>query len=114
MNKLISILVLVFILCAANQVYAKGISSPSKRISQSGNYVFMEGRWKETTQGGSRIIPRINTTYIICDKMNVVCNETIAKLTTPQDNELSPDKLLFTQEFTYKILSWNDGTILAK
>ncbi len=114
MNKLTITLLMVFIFCTANQSFSDGISSPSKNIFRANNQILLEGRWSETTQGGTRIIPKINTTTINCNKNNMICVETIAKLTTPKDSKLFENKLLFIQEFRYKILSWNDNTIVAK
>lgn len=112
MNKLI--LAVLFNVLIINHSFADNIQSPLKTIRQYQNYVYIEGRWKQTTPKGTTIIPKINTAKIICNKMNMTCNETVAKLTTPKDSDLFENKLLFIQEFTYEILSFRDGIIVAK
>lgn len=114
MNKLIITLLLLINKLIVNHLFAGEINSPQKTITQKENYVFIEGRWKQTTSKGERIIPKINTTKVICDKLKMVCDETIAKLTTPDDDNLFLNTLLYIQEFSYDILSWKDKIIIAK
>ena len=87
------------------------IRSPKKRIELSDYLVFVQGRWKQTASSGSKLA-RINTTYVICNKLSMTCEENTAALATPQDDP--PANLLYIVNITYKINEWSEDIIKAR
>ena len=87
------------------------IRSPNKRIQLYDNLVIVEGRWKQTASSGGKKLARINSAYVICNKLSMTCEENTAVLVTPQDDP--PANLLYIINITYKINEWSDGIIKA-
>ncbi len=93
---------------------ADEISSPIKDIKLINNYVFVQGRWKKTTQTKYGILAQINSAYITCDKISMTCIEKTAVLSTPEDNPILTGKLLYIVDINYRIINWSNDIINAK
>jgi hypothetical protein len=96
------------LLCILPACSKDDIRSPTKRIESLDNWVIVEGRWKQTTTSDSKLA-RINSTYIVCDKLSMICEENTAVLATPQDNP--PGNLLYILNLKYNI-SQRSGDII--
>ena len=88
------------------------IRSPGKRVQLYDYLVIVEGRWKQTASSGSKTLARINSAYVICNKLSMTCEENTAVLETPQEDP--PTNLLYIINITYKISEWSEDIIKAR
>lgn len=82
----------------------------------AGGDVFVaEGKWQRA--GGSRtvLVPDVNSVRIECYRQQGFCDEYIAKLITPEDDETKTTrgKSLFLMKQTFKITEWNPNYLSA-
>lgn len=112
MKKIICVAVVTMLLGGCSQTNT--IQSIPKTISIKKDFILIEGRWEKTTKGYSHIIPKINSTSIICDKNSMTCVEREAMVITPQERSLLKESLLDVQEFEYQIIEWSDSLVRAK
>jgi len=102
-----------------------GISSSQKikllnnpgRISNIGDYVFIEGRWHAETpeDANSTHLPEFNSVSLYCSRTNQMCYESLAILTSPDGSIPDPtqEMMLVATSFNYRILEWTDHNITA-
>ncbi len=90
------------------------VDTYSKNIYESGDFVFVYGRWKRVA--GNRTLnkpPLINSVSITCDRQKSICEETIAEFVTAQDEPMLDNPKLLIDKTTYRINDWRNGTIRA-
>jgi hypothetical protein len=91
------------------------VESYQKAIIATSSGMAAKGRWKKTAgdmQGQG--LPRINTTWITCDKVSMTCREIGAQLITPQDNPVFEKPQLLPYQTDYVIVAWSDDVVSAK
>ncbi len=76
--------------------------------------VTARGRWRAVDEADAAHIPAVNSVDITCDKVKMVCTESIAKLYTELDDldSIWSGRLFaFTNE--YKVLEWTSSDVIA-
>lgn len=94
----------------------KEIAFPQKRVESYGEHVVtVEGHWRQTKWAGMTGIPAVNAVNIYCNKLEGVCTEIRADLYTRLDKDFSPPpQLLVRTPQAFRILSWLDGSVVAR
>lgn len=110
--KVTSLILFVYLLGFLPACSKDEIRSPDKRIQLYDYLVIVEGRWKQTDSSGGKLLARINSAYVICNKLSMTCEENTAVLATPQD--APPANLVYIVNIKYKINEWSDGIIKAR
>jgi hypothetical protein len=111
-GQIIFLTLLASLLCFLPACSKDDIRSPDKRIQLYDYLVIVEGRWKQTASSGHKLLARVNSTYITCNKLSMTCEENTAVLATPQDDP--PTNLLYIVNIKYKISEWSEAMIKAR
>jgi hypothetical protein len=121
MYRLTIILFVVVLLFSTNSegldwaACSQEIHSKSKNIREHEDTVLVEGRWKKTAGNMKRtVMPRINSTDIVCVRKEAICRETTAMLFTPADDPSNPMAFLAPLFLHYRIIDWSSDVIRAK
>ncbi len=111
-GKIISLIFIAALLLGCSDL--NNIGTPTKRVNKNGNIVSVGGRWKAMSETKYKLISKINSTDIKCDRGNMTCREIAAFVFTPKEQPLLKNNSLYSQESTYPIIAWTDDIIKAK
>ena len=104
--------------CQTNPVSFSGINPkeivfPPKSVSAiETDYVGIDGHWRQSA-GQIHGLMAVNAVHIDCYKSEQVCTESRASLSTSLDKFLIPPMISVMSQ-TYRILSWSNGSIVAR
>jgi len=93
------------------------IKFPQERVEEvEKDVVVAEGHWRQTRWAGYADIPAVNFVSIRCNKLDGTCHERRADLQSRLDrNPVVPGSFLFLVDAPeFRILSWVDGTVVAR
>lgn len=110
-EKIIS---LIFIALLFGCSDLNSIGSPPKSLNKKDNIVLVKGRWKAMSETKAKLISKINSTAITCDRKDMTCKEIASFVFTPKEQPLLKNNQLFIQESTYPIIDWTDNIVRAK
>ncbi len=111
-EKIISLIFIAALLLGCSDL--NSIGSPQKSLTKKDNIVLAKGRWKAMSETKAKLISKINSTAIICDRKDMTCKEIASFVFTPKEQPLLKSNQLFSQESTYPIIDWTDNIIKAK
>lgn len=112
-----SILFLRYGICAETTTASlPPIFIPKKEILKDGQNVVVKGRWKSREGEDFVLMPKVNIVNIVCDKNLMVCTETIARLSSMEENEFLKERnvnMLTMGTIPFKIIEWTDDGLVA-
>jgi hypothetical protein len=114
-TKIFHIIIVLIIFQSCSK--ADTIHSIPKNIILEKDFVLLEGKWEQTTKKIKLtfpIIPKINSTQILCYRQSMQCVESEAKVITPQETKDLKENLLTVDRFEYQIIEWSDTLLRAK
>lgn len=112
LKNIISIIFILSLLVGCSDL--NDIRSPNRNIQKVDGNVFVEGRWKALSGTTARIISKINSTSITCDRNSKTCKEMISYVYAPKESRIYKKSILYSDKFTYQIVDWNNDVIKAK
>jgi hypothetical protein len=87
-----------------------------KMIMATARSLVVEGRWRlQGRRNPDFSLARLNSSYILCSRDAMMCDETVAELRTPDDGErlgINSGELLATCH-TYRVTEWTDSVLVA-